>query len=127
MMKYVAKYEDKCTQCGVCETTCSTQYFKEDNAEKSRIQVEKDGDPVIRVCNQCGECVDVCPRMALERKKNGVVVLNEKKCIGCLTCVGFCPEEALFYVKGEGYPFKCISCGLCTKECPTEAIVLEEA
>ncbi|MDW7739428.1 MAG: 4Fe-4S binding protein [Bacillota bacterium] len=128
-MKIVEKNEELCTLCGACETTCSSYYFKEDNREKSSIQVEEIGeDPgvAIKVCNQCGVCIDVCPVLALSRAKSGVVILNKKLCVGCFNCVGVCPTQTMFWHESLTEPFKCISCARCTKECPTEAIFMEE-
>jgi len=70
-MKYLAKDDSKCIQCGACESICSKTYFKEDNPEKSCIQINKEGSPEINVCNQCGECIDICPVMAIKRDKSG--------------------------------------------------------
>ena len=127
-MKIVGKNEKECTICGVCETTCSSFYFKEDNREKSAIQIEEkeDGVAEINVCNQCGNCVEVCPVLAITKSKSGVVVINKKTCVGCFNCVGVCPTNTMFWHESVTEPFKCISCARCTKECPTEAIFMEE-
>ncbi len=128
-MKIVGKNEKDCALCGNCESVCSEYYFKEDNREKSAIQVsEVDGDPGIdiNVCNQCGECIRFCPTLALYRTKSGVVILNKKKCIACFNCVGACPTDSMFWQEDADQPFKCIACARCTKECPTEAIFMED-
>lgn len=128
-MKIVGVNEKECTLCGACETTCSTAYFKEDNRLKSSIQVEElDTDPgaAIHVCNQCGNCIDVCPTEAISRTKKGTVVISKKLCIGCFNCVGVCPTDTMFWHEVLPEPFKCIACAKCTEECPTEAIFMEE-
>lgn len=54
------------------------------------------------------------------------VKVNQELCIGCGTCIGTCPVEALelkdgkAVYKGEG----CIECGACTGACPVEALSL---
>ena len=128
-MKIVGLNENECTLCGACETTCSTFYFKEDNRRKSTIQVEEiseDPGAIINVCNQCGNCIAVCPVEAIKRSKSGVVIINKKTCIGCFNCVGVCPTGTMFWHEDLAEPFKCIACSRCTKECPTEAIFMEE-
>jgi anaerobic carbon-monoxide dehydrogenase iron sulfur subunit len=128
-LKIVGINEKECTLCGACETTCSSFYFKEDNRLKSSIQVEKTSgspDVAIHVCNHCGDCIEVCPVKAISRTKNGLVIINNKTCIGCFNCVGVCPTSTMFWHEDLVEPFKCISCARCTKECPTEAIYMEE-
>lgn len=125
-MKYLAKDDSKCIQCGACESICSKTYFKEDNPEKSCIQINKEGSPEINVCNQCGECIDICPVMAIKRDKSGVVRIDKKICVGCFMCVGFCPQLSMRQHDDYIEPFKCIACGLCAKECPTGAIYIAE-
>lgn len=79
----------------------------------------------MNVCNQCGECIEVCPTEAIYRAKNGVVRIDKEKCLGCYSCVGFCPT-VMFFHKDVQEPFKCVACGMCAKECPTGAVYLEK-
>ena len=128
-MKILEKNESACIQCNACEAICSKTYFREEDRNKSRIIVNEDKsesrDWTINVCNQCGECIDVCNEEALYRNKQGVVMLDSKKCVGCYMCVGFCPTLSMHVHDDHHDPYKCIACGLCAKECPTEAIYIE--
>ncbi|MEE9616931.1 MAG: FAD-dependent oxidoreductase [Anaerolineae bacterium] len=66
----------------------------------------------------------------------GVVsVVDQSKCVGCLTCVRTCPFEipkvrysdvGVGEIKGAAYidPAICTGCGTCTAECPAKAIQL---
>ncbi|MGN0827670.1 MAG: 4Fe-4S binding protein [Kiritimatiellia bacterium] len=47
-------------------------------------------------------------------------------CVGCGTCKGVCPVEAIS--EGTPAPYvidaaKCVDCGTCAGECPVQAIV----
>jgi len=115
-----------CVGCYVCEEVCSETWFKTADAEKSSIRIydDEDGNLGAVFCNQCGECIVVCPTEALYRDKKGIVRRRKKLCVGCLACVGFCPQQAMFYHPDQAEPFKCIVCGKCVEECPAEALAV---
>ncbi|MCK4758288.1 MAG: DUF362 domain-containing protein [Thermoplasmata archaeon] len=50
--------------------------------------------------------------------------VNDEKCIGCKTCLKWCPEDAITIVDGKALisQEKCIGCGECMISCPTKAI-----
>jgi ferredoxin len=124
-MKYLKTYDERCIGCSTCVTVCSNLWFKEDDPVKSCIEMIKgeDADSFhLRVCNQCGTCIEECPAEALSKNKFGVVMLNKKLCSGCYVCVQNCPTDNFrTYPEGD-IPFKCIACGACAKECPAEAL-----
>jgi 2-oxoacid:acceptor oxidoreductase delta subunit (pyruvate/2-ketoisovalerate family) len=66
--------------------------------------------------------------------------VDEKKCIGCGTCVKFCPEAVISLEKGSmepeteknkngaatiDYEF-CKGCGVCANVCPVKAIIMKK-
>jgi formate dehydrogenase iron-sulfur subunit len=84
-------------------------------------------------CMHCEEagCMKVCPSPgALTRSKDGAVVTNKDKCIGCHLCLAGCPFNVPRYGK-DGKMSKCTQCAdrmehgmipSCAKTCPTGAI-----
>ncbi|TET33658.1 MAG: 4Fe-4S dicluster domain-containing protein [Planctomycetota bacterium] len=127
-MKYVKCHPDKCGYKLVCMATCAKKVQKSDDPALANIVITKKDDGTIdmNVCNQCGQCIDVCPTGALYRNKPGVVRINKDICVGCYTCVGFCPTGSMRTHESRTVPFKCISCGNCVKACPNKALAHEE-
>jgi Fe-S-cluster-containing dehydrogenase component len=95
---------------------------------------------VPRLCMQCENppCTWVCPVSATYRTEDGVVLVDEKRCIGCGYCLVACPYGARYMVpagdttpKGvPGVADKCTFCyhritrGLlpaCAEVCPVNA------
>jgi len=58
-------------------------------------------------------------------QKNNIhtVILDEDKCVGCITCMRRCPTEAIRIVNGKAKIIydKCINCGECIRSCPNRA------
>lgn len=129
-MKVLVFNPERCDGCGICEETCSKTWFKEADRAKSAIRISELTDQPGRFtannCNQCGECMDVCPTLALQRDKRGIVRISKRLCVGCLSCVGFCPIVAMRAHPEHTIPFKCVACGTCAKECPRDALSIED-
>ena len=87
---------------------------------------------VPKLCNQCTHpaCVQVCPVGATYKTVDGVVLVDEKRCIGCRYCVQACPYGARYFDEERGVPDKCTWCyhritkGMqpaCVEACPVGA------
>lgn len=52
--------------------------------------------PSVVMCNHCDNppCVRVCPTEATFRREDGLVMMDEHRCIGCRYCVVACPYGA---------------------------------
>lgn len=126
-MKVLVTNDELCIGCHLCEDVCSHAWYKEISRVKSSIRITSLGNAEwgMTVCNQCGDCIEVCPTGALSRDKTGVVRLSKRECVGCMSCVGFCPNGSMYYHADYVEPIKCISCALCAKECPTGALAVE--
>lgn len=122
-MKHLAKDDALCIGCRQCEEACSKAFYKESDPLKSCIRIfEKEGGSEIKVCDQCGICAEVCNTGMIKRNASGVLMLNKKECVGCLMCVGFCPNDVMVQSDDRLEPTKCTACGICVKACPTGAI-----
>ena len=53
--------------------------------------------------------------------------VDAEQCVGCETCKGACPAEAIEMVDGKAKVKEdaCLSCGACAGECPVGAITVE--
>jgi Fe-S-cluster-containing dehydrogenase component len=85
---------------------------------------------VPKICNHCKEtpCIQVCPVGASYRTKDGVVLVDGERCIGCAYCVQACPYGSRFIHPETHTASKCTWCyhrvtkGLrpaCVEVCPT--------
>ena len=90
-------------------------------------------------CLGFGSCAAVCPENAIT-VKDGVAIVNRRKCVGCGLCVKACPRHLIELVpeskrvivqcsnKDKGPLVKkvctagCIGCGICQKQCEFDAI-----
>lgn len=65
-----------------------------------------------RLCNHCDNppCVPVCPVQATYQRKDGVVVIDNERCVGCAYCVQACPYDARFINHETKTADKCTFC-----------------
>ena len=85
-------------------------------------------------CNHCEDpaCVRQCPAKAYsKRDRDGIVIHDPEKCIGCRYCTWACPFNAPQYDDSEGRVRKCNLCTdeldrgeapACVASCPVRAI-----
>jgi tetrathionate reductase subunit B len=93
---------------------------------------------VPKLCNHCANppCVQVCPVGATFETRDGVVLVDEKYCVGCRYCIQACPYGARYLHPTKKVADKCTFCyhrivkGLlpaCVEVCPTQARIFGEA
>ena len=63
-------------------------------------------------CYHCQKalCVDVCPAAAVSKRDDGVVLIDQGKCIGCRYCEWACPYGAPVFDQTRGVMTKCTFC-----------------
>lgn len=87
---------------------------------------------VPKLCNHCAQspCIQLCPVGASYRSPDGVIMVDEDRCIGCGYCVQACPYGSRFIHPEKHVASKCTFCyhritrGLkpaCVEACPVGA------
>jgi len=141
--------QNRCIGCFTCQIACKDKNDLEVGQRWRRVE-EIAGGGYTRVgqglqanvyaywisigCNHCQDplCVKNCPTKALyKRPEDGIVVVDEKKCIGCRYCVWSCPYGAPQYNPQKGKIGKCNFCldllekgeqPACVAACPMRAL-----
>ena len=139
---------DRCTRCDDCVRGCAAAH--DNNPRFVRHGPIRGNIMVANACMHCADpvCMIGCPTGAISREDiEGQVVINEDTCIGCATCYGNCPYDAIRMItvrnrKGEfriatsgesvGTPiYKATKCDLCVDQtggpacvraCPHDAL-----
>ncbi|THB78647.1 MAG: dimethylsulfoxide reductase subunit B [Desulfobacteraceae bacterium] len=84
-------------------------------------------------CNHCMDpiCTQVCPTTAMHPDENGIVTVDQGKCMGCRYCEWACPYGAPQFDADAGRMTKCNFCEdylsegrspACVSACPTRAL-----
>lgn len=120
---------DRCVGCMSCVFACARR-FGDAGVSKAAIRVSSIGGVErgfkVTVCRACKDppCAAACPTGALARRRDGGVLLNPSKCIGCGNCVDACPIGAVMWDAERNKPIICVHCGICAEYCPYDVIKL---
>jgi Fe-S-cluster-containing dehydrogenase component len=100
----------KCTRCHACIAACRIEHFLPMGITWPRLiawETEIPGQELSTYpvrCNQCKEapCVKVCPAEATQKREDGIVFVDNNKCVGCRYCVIACPyQNRTFFSKDK--------------------------
>lgn len=91
------------------------------------------------MCQHCEDapCMASCPvEGAIYMRDDGLILIDPKKCSGCMNCVDACPYGAIYYNSSLNIAQKCTGCAhlidrgwkapRCVDACPTEALKFGE-
>lgn len=120
----------KCNGCFSCQVACKDEFcgnnwmpysmpqpdegqfwFKLE--EKIRGQVPQVKVAYVpRMCMHCDDapCMKACPSQAIEKRPDGLVLINPAKCTGKQMCVPACPYDAIYFNKDLQLAQKCNGC-----------------
>ncbi|MDR2526006.1 MAG: 4Fe-4S binding protein [Oscillospiraceae bacterium] len=141
-MRKIFVREEWCLGCHLCEYHCANANLGNGDMAKAlkgrrinpRITVEDDGRICFAVsCRHCTEpdCKKSCISGAIS-VVDGVVQVDQDKCVGCYTCILACPYGTI-QPNAEGHVVqKCELClqngcePACVSHCPNRAIIYEQ-
>jgi phenylglyoxylate dehydrogenase beta subunit len=114
--------------CQACEQACARE--KGGEARIRSVHVPEVGFRGVVSCIQCGEpaCMPVCPVRAITKSEiDGVVRIEESKCMGCGLCHMACPYGGIYLHPVRRVAIKCDTCDgemKCVRACEYEVLTV---
>lgn len=136
--------QDRCIDCKRCMDACVATNHVPDYGWRTTIlkrdvpdSIDQKWEFIPILCNQCNNppCVRTCPTKATYKDKtNGIVMMDNKKCIGCKSCMMACPYDARYFNETRSAIDKCDFCFearlskgaknvACSEACPADVRV----
>ncbi|MBI2954525.1 MAG: 4Fe-4S dicluster domain-containing protein [Chloroflexi bacterium] len=105
----------RCIGCYGCQAVCKVENATPPGVFWARVMKREFGKyPNVRrvnlplLCMHCREpeCVKACPSGATVQREDGIVYVDETKCVGCRYCLMACPYGSRFFHAKERYYFE---------------------
>ena len=91
----------KCDGCGKCMQACSKMHFIPPERQWIKVLRMQDAEHTApyffpQPCYHCDNppCTKVCPVDATFKRQDGIVLIDNERCIGCRFCMAACPYGA---------------------------------
>jgi anaerobic dimethyl sulfoxide reductase subunit B (iron-sulfur subunit) len=151
MAKQLAFYVNiaECVGCKACQVACKDKNDLPEGIRWRRVFEYEGGEWVNQngtlipsnlfayfvssACMHCENpiCLEVCPADAISKRADGIVLIDEQKCVGCRYCSWACPYGAPQFNEKAGVMTKCTFCSdlidqggnpACVDACPYRAL-----
>ncbi|KXS40730.1 MULTISPECIES: 4Fe-4S dicluster domain-containing protein [unclassified Candidatus Frackibacter] len=151
-IEFISGNAEFCKGCKNCELACARRQVEDIGLERvNELNIEvnprifiinNEGVKEPNYCRHCKEaaCMEACPVDAFDRE-DGVIILDEDKCVACKLCIKACPYEVITLgekLVGDETEMVAKKCDLCKDRqevgkdpacfsaCPTNALGLEK-
>ncbi len=96
--------EAKCDGCKSCTVACQKMHYTESDREWIKVFKMQDAKTTApyffpKPCFHCDNppCTKVCPVNATFKRQDGIVLIDNTRCIGCRSCMAACPYSTRFF------------------------------
>ncbi len=133
--------QDFCIGCKSCEIACQVKHEHDMSVIWRKVTTREHREKIgvverymTATCNHCEKpaCLEVCPAEAItKRAKDGIVLIDDKKCIGCGYCAMECTYDVIVFQNKKAT--KCDMCvdlqekgelPACVEACPMDVLKL---
>jgi len=98
----------KCDGCGACMSACGKMHFIPPDRQWIKVLRMQDAEETApyffpQPCYHCDNppCTKVCPVDATFKRQDGIVLIDNDRCIGCRFCMAACPYGARSFNWGK--------------------------
>jgi Fe-S-cluster-containing dehydrogenase component len=94
----------KCDGCKKCTEACQAMHYTESDREWIKVYKMQGGEAETpyffpKPCFHCDVplCTKVCPVGATFKREDGIVLIDNERCIGCRSCMVACPYSTRYF------------------------------